>query len=449
MNNIMKEDLTQGNIYKVLLSFAFPFFLANLIQNLYGTIDILVIGRVYNQVQVSAVSLGAQITQLLISMITGLTMGGTILIAQYIGIKKNEDVMEVISTAVTMFLLVGLVFMICMFIFTPTILDLIKTPIESLEYASQYVYICSGGILFIFGYNAISAILRGLGDSKTPMLFALVACLIHIILSIVLVVVFHLGAAGSAISNVCSQGLSFLLSIRFLKKHNIGFDFSLSSFHIFKEKAFLLFKVGLPISLQETVSSISFLCIASIINIYGVTESAAFGICTKFEGFAMLASTAIAAAISTIAAQNIGAGNWKRAKKALWTSIAFALSISMIFFLWAGISPNSIMTLFNAKDEVVIAGAKYLYFYKFDFLLVAFGFTLNGFFNGCGRTFFAMVNGVAASVFIRIPLAYIFSVQLNFDLKGIGAAMPIATIVTVIAGMIYYKIGKWKESLIN
>lgn len=442
-----KIDLLHGNLYSALLWFALPFLAANLIQVLYGTVDLLVVGWYNSEAQISAVSLGSQITQLLLSLITGLMMGSTVLIAQYAGCGKDKDIESSIATTFTLFLLLGILLTVVMLVLTPQLLTLIQTPQEAYEDACSYVYICSMGIIFSFGYNAVSAVLRGLGDAKSPLYFITTACMFNIILDVVLVAGFHMGAAGAAIATTFSQGVSLLLSIIFLRKQKFSFDFHLSSFHLQRDKALLLLKIGLPISLQEVISAVSFLCIAAIINGFGVAASAAAGICNKFEGFAMLPSTAIASAISTIAAQNIGAGNWKRAGKALWISIFFAFTASMIFFLWAGISSESILQIFKAEGAVITAGEQYLHYFRYDFLLVAFGFTMNGFFNGCGRTLFAMVNGIAASLCIRIPLVFILSQYGNHDLTGIGLAIPAATLVSVIAAIIYYRRGKWEQAL--
>lgn len=442
-----KIDLLHGNLYSALLWFALPFLAANLIQVLYGTVDLLVVGWYNTEVQISAVSLGSQITQLLLSLITGLTMGSTVLIAQYAGNGKEKEIEESIATTFTLFLMLGIVLTIAMMVLTPQLLRLIQTPQEAYGDACSYVYICSTGIIFSFGYNAVSAVLRGLGDAKSPLYFIIVACIVNIVLDFLLVAGFHMGAAGAAVATTLSQGVSLILAIVFLRKLKFSFDFHISSFHLQKEKALLLLKIGLPISLQEVISSVSFLCIAAIINGFGVAASAAAGICNKFEGFAMLPSTAIASAISTVAAQNIGAGNWKRAGKALWISVLFAFTASMVFFIWAGISSESIMRIFKAEGAVITAGEQYLHYFRFDFLLVSFGFTMNGFFNGCGRTLFAMINGMAASLCIRIPLVFILSQYGNHDLTGIGLAIPAATLVSVIAAIMYYRRGKWKQAL--
>lgn len=440
-----KNEIIEGSLYKAMISFAFPFLVANFIQILYGAVDLAVVGWFADTVHVSAVSNGTQVTQLVVSLISGLTLGGTILIGQYIGAKRQEDVEETIATTFTMFFIIAIVLTVIMFIFTPLILDLMNIPKETIFDTRSYVYICSGGIIFIFGYNAVSAILRGMGDAKSPVLFISIACVSNIILDLMLVGPFQMGATGAAIATVISQAISLLLSILYLRKKDFVFDFRLSSFRMNRNKAWMILKIGLPVSLQETVSSLSFLFIATIVNNLGLAASAAYGICAKFEGFAMLPATALAGAISTMAAQNIGAGKPKRAIKAMWISVEFALACSLVFFIWAQVAPATVLQVFKADSDVILAGCQYLKYFSFDFMLVAFGFTMNGFFNGCGCTFFAMMNGMAASVFIRIPLTYAFTHFLPNNLEGIGAAIPLATFISVIFAFIYLAMGKWKQ----
>ncbi|MXQ72559.1 MATE family efflux transporter [Clostridiaceae bacterium DONG20-135] len=442
------NNLAEGNLYRSLIAFAVPFLIANFIQILYGAVDLAIVGRFTNDVSVAAVSVGSQVTALLVSLITGLTMGSTVLVAQYIGAGKEQDVKETVATTFTLFILAAVVFTIIMFLFTPQILELIQTPGPAMADAKNYVYICSAGIFFIFGYNAVSAVLRGMGDANSPVLFIGIACISNIVLDLLLVGGMGMGAAGAAFATMLSQGISLVLSIAYLRSKEFVFDFRLRSFVIQKEKAVKLIKIGIPVSLQETISAVSFLFIAAIVNTFGVTAAAAVGICTKFEGFAMLPSTAMAGAISTVAAQNIGAGKPQRAKRAMWISIGFALGASFVFFVWGRMAPDTIMRIFTDSKSVITAGSQYLHWFSVDFLLVAFGFTMNGFFNGCGRTFFAMVNGIAASIFIRIPLTYLFAHLMEGDLTGIGAAIPMATAVSVIAGLIYLRMGRWKRQLI-
>lgn len=440
--------LTQGNIYKTLITFAVPYLIANLIQALYGAVDMVVVGWFSDASGISAVSIGSQVMQIVTSLVSGLTLGGTILIGQYLGAEKEEDTVETIGTTLTLFAAAAIVFTVVMLCTVTPILQVLKTPAQAFEQAYQYVWIASCGIFFIFGYNAISAILRGMGDSKRPLVFIAVACVANIGLDLLFVGVFHMGAAGAALATILSQGISMVTAVVSLSRRNFLFSFHLTNFRIRKDKALRLLKIGLPVSLQETMVNLSFLFISAIINAMGVVASAAVGICGKFDAFAMLPASAFSAAISAIAAQNIGAGQPHRAKKSLYASILSAFICSLFFFVWAQIAPLTIPALFKGDSAVCAAGAEYLRSFSFDFIFVSFGFCLNGFFNGCGRTTFAMLNGIASTVFLRVPLAYVLSRMFPSSLVGIGAAAPIATVVSIVVAWFYLRTNRWQKPVI-
>ena len=428
------EPIDRRHIYKALLAFGLPYLIANFIQALYGAVDLAVVGWFNNAV--AGVSVGTQVTQMLNSLISGLTLGGTILIAQYVGARRQEDTRQTIGTMLSLFALAAVGFMLAMFALTPAILQLVNTPAESMEQAKQYVYICSGGILFIFGYNAISAILRGLGDSKRPVLFIGIACVTNIVLDVLLVGGLGWGAAGAAVATVFSQGVSLVLAVILLSQESI---------RIHGDKVRSILRLGLPVSLQETILSFSFLAITAIVNSMGYIAAAATGICGKFDSFAMLPASAFSGALSAFTGQNMGAGRPDRAIKALRTAIVLALLCSLFFFAWAQLWPASILHIFKASDEVTLAGTQYIRTFSFDFMLVAFGFCFNGFFNGCGRTLFVMVVGSAASVGIRLPLAWFLSRAVPGNLTVIGMAAPVATLVSVVISLLYLRRGKWRE----
>lgn len=308
------SNLTEGSIGRRLITFAIPYLIANFVQALYGAVDMAVVGWFANSAGISAVSVGSQVMQIVTSMVSGLTMGGTILIAQYFGAKLEKDTKETISTMLTMFAAAGVGFTAVMFLCAPWVLSLLQTPPEAFEQALSYVRIASCGILFIFGYNAISAMLRGLGDSKSPLLFISIACLTNIALDLLMVGGMGMGPAGAALATILSQAVSMCLAILYLTRRDFIFDFKLQSFHMYKDKALKLLKIGLPVSLQESMVSVSFLFIAAIVNSLGVITSAAVGIAGKFTNFAMLPATAFSGAISALTAQNMGAGQPDRAK---------------------------------------------------------------------------------------------------------------------------------------
>lgn len=445
MSKLSAQNLTEGSITKTLLVFAVPYLFANLIQAMYGAVDMIVVGWFANAAGISAVSVGSQVMQILTSMVAGLTMGSTILIAQYSGACREQETQRTIGTTLTLFALLAAVFTVLLFILAPNVLQWLQTPVEAFDAALDYVRICSCGTLFIFGYNAISAILRGLGDSKNPLRFVIIACVCNVVLDLLFVGGFGMGAGGAALATILSQGISMILAILFLSKSDFIFTFSLHNFRIDPEQALRLLGLGLPVSLQETMVSFSFLIINAIVNSLGVVASAAVGICSKFESFAMLPANAFSSAIASMSAQNMGAQKPQRAKRCMWTGIGFAFACSLVFFLWVQLLPQTALALFKADADVTAAGIEYLRTFSFDFMFVSFYFCMNGFLNGCGRTGFSMVNGVAATFFVRIPLAFVLASLLpkNLSLYGIGTAAPVATLFSILLCLFYLKSGKW------
>lgn len=439
MSRLQGTDLTKGSIYKTLLHFAMPYLAANFLQSMYGAADMLIVGWYTDSAGISAVYTGTQIMMILTCAITGLTMGGTIQIAQFYGADKKKDAVQTIGTLFTLFMGVAVVLTAGMLLLAPLMLKALQTPPEAMQQALQYVRICSGGILFIIGYNLLSATLRGLGDSFSPLLFIGVACVMNIALDFLFVGAFGWGAAGAALATSASQAVSMAFGILYLSRKDFIFAFTLENFRIHMDKARSIFRLGLPICLQEAVLNLSFLFIAAIVNSLGVTASAAVGICEKFESFAMLPAFAFSGAISTIAAQNIGAGQIERAKKSLYASMLLSFGCSVFFFAWAQLLPASILQLFKADAQVTLAGVQYIRPFSFDFMLVGFCFCLNGFFNGCGKTAFSMINGIAASLLVRVPFAYFLTRNAYTSLSGIGFSAPAATLVSVAVSFWYLK----------
>ncbi|SCJ45146.1 Staphylococcal virulence regulator protein A [uncultured Clostridium sp.] len=445
----LQPKLTQGSIVKSLTLFALPYLAANFIQALYGAVDLAIVGWFTDAAGISAVSIGTQVMQIVTSLVSGLTLGGTVLIAQYFGARREQDVRHTISTMLGMFAAAAGAFTLIMCLACGGILSLLQTPAQAFTQAYQYVLICSLGILFIFGYNAISAVLRGVGDSKSPMLFVGIACVCNIVLDLLLVGPLHMGAAGAALATVASQAVSMVIAIVYLRRRAFLFDFKLKSLRIHREQATRLLKLGLPISLQESLVHLSFMIITAIVNNMGVIASAAVGVAGKFEGFAMLPATAFAAAISAMVAQNMGAGEKGRAEKTLYAGIAIAFGCSVLFFIWAQVAPVSILAIFKADALVSQAGAQYLRSFSYDFMLVAFVFCMNGFFNGCGRTTFSMVNGLLSTFLVRVPLALLFSNLWPASLTGIGLAAPLASFVSIVVGFVYIRTRRWMRGSIG
>ena len=408
----------------------------------------MVIGLFTDTAGLSGVSISTQIMQIVNGLIIGITMGSTILIGQYFGSNNQKDIKETIGTLFIIGFIISVLIPAFMFIFKDKLLILLNTPEPAYNDALNYMLIASVGTIFIFGYNAISAILRGLGDSKSPVYFIAIACVINIVLDFILIGYFDFRSSGAALATVISQGVSMIIAIIHLSRKDFIFKFDKSSFKIYPDKIKKLLRLGVPLSLQEVLLWGSFLFIVAIANQIGVNESAAVGIVAKFETFSMLPPMAFSYALAAMSAQNIGAQKPERALKALKASIILSFVSCSVFLLWSQLHPQSIMGIFKADLAVTIAGAQYLKLYSLDFLLVPFKFNLNGFLNGTGRTTFTMINGSINSLLIGIPMSYLFGVVLNGGLLGLGLSVPVASVLSIIVSIVFISTGKWREGII-
>lgn len=432
-----EKDLTNGNIVKTVITFAIPFLLANIIQALYGAVDLMVIGKYCTPDSVSAVSTGTQVTQIITSIISGLTLGGTVIVGRYAGMKREEDIKTTIGTNLTIFFIVGVILTIFMLVFVDNILILLQTPKSAFNEAKEYVSVCACGIIFICGYNAISAILRGYGDSKSPLAFVFIAGCINILGDILLVKYFNMGVKGTALATIFSQGISMVFAITYLKNKNFIFDFKLSNFKISKDKVKLLAWVGIPVSFQECMVRLSFLYLTSVTNSLGVNASSAVGIASKYDVFAMLPATSVASALSAIVAQNYGAEKYDRMTKSLFIGILAALPFSLAFFGWAQISPESMIGIFSKDENIISVGVPFFKTCSFDYICVLFVFCMNGYLNGRSKTIFTMISCCFGALALRMPLIYIVCKNFPENLGVIGTVAPSVSFIMALYTLIY------------
>lgn len=431
------NDLTKGNILTRLLLFAVPFLIANIWQSLYGAADLLVVGKYCSEESVAAVATGTQVTQIITSLITGLTLGSTILIGKYMGCGDIERVKKTIGTTLTVFFLFALLLTLLLIAFGKPLLRLLDTPEDSFALTYRYVAVCAAGNVFICGYNAISAILRGYGDSLRPMIFVGIACVINIVLDVVFVKEWGMGVEGTAFATIISQGISMILAVAYLKWKKFIFDFKPKSFRPVGAVAKELAAVGIPISFQELMVRISFLYLMAVMNRCGVYAAAIVGIGSKFDVFAMLSATSIANALAAFTAQNMGAGKPKRARKALWYGMSFALFVAALFWGWAQVNPASMIRVFSKSPEIVQAGIPFFRSCSYDYLMVAMVFCLNGYLNGREKTVWTMVSCSAGALLLRIPLVYLFGEHFAGDLGKLGMIAPTVSGIMAAYTLVY------------
>ncbi len=443
----LHTDLTQGSVTTRLIRFSMPFLLSNIIQSLYSVADMLIVGWFSGKNGISGVATGGQVTHLIVMLVTGFTVGGTVLVAQYFGAKKHRDVQETIGTLFFLLGVSAVVMTLLFFALAHPILRALQTPAESYSEAYDYLVICLCGNIFIFAYNAVAAILRGLGDSKRPLCFVAIACFINVFLDLLLVGGFKMSAAGAAIATVISQMLSVVLSVAYLRRSDFLFDFRLKSFVPKKDKLGKIFSIGLPSSVQNTIVSFSFMLMTALGNSYGgVAASAAIGIVSKFNGFAIMPAVAMSSSVSAMAGQNLGAGLYDRAKKTMWIAVRISLLVSALVFGLVQLFPEFILRMFSDEGDVIRAGVSYLKLFSFDYLLVSFQFCFNGLIIASGHTTYSLLAGIISAVVIRMPIAYLLCYTFGFGMGGLGAAAPCATLggITMTAWFVFT--GKWKKS---
>ncbi len=442
-----QNDLTQGSVTKKLIRFSLPFLLSNLIQALYSVADMLIVGWFRGDTAISGVSLGSQITMLVTNLVVGFTVGGTVLISQYFGAKKHRDVNEAIGTLFSLLIGASVLLTAVFMLLADPLLTLLKTPKEAFVEAHSYLFICLCGTIFIFGYNAVSSILRGLGDSKSPFWFVMIACVANIGLDFLFVGALGRSSDGAALATVIAQAISLVLSIIWLIKRGFSFDFKPKSFIPKMDKVKLIFKLGLPSSIQNTISSISFMLMTALANNYGgVDASTAIGVVGKFNSFAILPAIAMSSSVSSMAGQNIGAGYFDRAKKTMWIAIRISFAISAVIFVLVQLFPEYIIRIFTDTPGVIELGIDYMRAFAFDYLLVAFFFCFNGLIIASGHTVFSLINGVLCSILLRMPVAWLLGYVFDFGMTGIGAGAPAATLGSIILCGWFIFSGRWKAN---
>lgn len=444
----IEKNLTEGNVVKLLIQFALPFMLSNLIQSLYNVADMLIVGYYSGTAAISGVNIGGQVTFILTNLIIGLTVGGTVIIGQYLGSGDRKSVKETIGTLLTFLIIVGIAITFIMLIFSDDVLWLLQTPEESYQQARDYLDITMLGTIFIFGYNAFSAILRGFGDSRRPLIFVTIACGTNVVLDLILVGAYGMAAKGAAIATVISQAISMILCIVTLIRSDFIFDFKPKSFKFIKKHFITILQVGIPISIQNVVVNFSFLVLTAISNSMGVNASAAVGIVGKYNGFAIMPAIAVGSSVSAMVAQNMGAGAIERAKKTFYTGFALAFSITFAVFIVTQLFPVQILAVFDDDPATIAAGVEYIRTFSFDYIIVPATFCLNGLVTGSGHTIISSVCGILSSIGFRVPMAILFGVVMKKGLGGLGLSAPIASLASTLILVIYYLTGKWKTNMV-
>lgn len=435
------KDFTKGNEAKLIFYFALPMLLGNVFQQMYNTVDSIIVGRALGDGSLAAVGTSFSITFLLISLVMGITMGSTILISQYFGAKNMENVRKAMDTAYVFLFFASIGITIIGLIISGPVLKLMNVPQEIFAEAKTYLDITFIGMISMFGYNSISAILRGLGDSKTPLYFLIVSTIVNIVLDLIFVMVFKWGVAGAAWATVIAQTVSFLGGFAYLVKTHPLFKFDFRNMQFDKNIFSASIRIGFPSGVQQMLVSIGMMSIQSLVNGFGTAAMAAFTAAGRLDSFAAMPAMNFSQAMTSFTGQNVGAGKPERAKKGLMATIAMSAAISVVITVVMFIWGKELMMLFNTNPEVINIGASYLVIVSSFYIVFSTMFVTNGLIRGTGHTVFTMFVTIGSLWLVRVPLATVLSRTMGID--GIWWSIPIGWAVGCIIALGYYFSGKW------
>ncbi len=442
------KDYTKGNLPKQIALFSLPFMFSNALQVLFSIVDMIVVGKVVGPSGLSAVSTASHVVTFMTMLCLGFSTGGQVYISQLIGADKKEKLNQAIGTLFTFTLILGIVMTVIGLTLARPILTLMQTPAEAMEDAVKYLLVCSGGIIFTFGYNCISAVLRGMGNSTQPFVYILIAAVVNVVLDLLFVLVFKWGVWGAALATVLGQALSFITSVTYLviKRKSFGFDFKPRSFIPTKEISKILFKLGIPFSLRSGAVNVSMLFVTSLVNGLGVAASAVFGVGLKVDDLVRKISIGVNYSVSTFVGQNFAAKELKRTKNSVYWGWLYSFLIYLVFLIVYLVDVEGLFKIFTTDEEVLVLSPIFVKAIILSFPAMIIMRGTNGFIQGIGNSMLSMVFSLLDGFILRIGLSYLLGNVLGLGLYGLFLGYGLAAYGTAIPGMIYFFSNKWKKA---
>ena len=428
----MEKNLTTGNVFKNIILFSLPYMLSFFLQTLYGMADLFIIGQFNATDSITAVSVGSQVMHMLTVMIVGLAMGTTVTIGRAVGAKENDRATRCVGNTVTFFLTGSLAAMVLLLILVKPIVAVMSTPAEAVEGMVAYLTICFIGIPFITAYNIISSILRGLGDTKSPMYFIAVACVCNIALDYLFIGALGMGTAGAALGTTLSQTISVLVALLAMRRRKIGVPLSRTDFRLQRSMVGGMLKIGVPVALQDGFIQIAFIIITVIANRRGLNDAAAVGIVEKFIGVLFLIPSSMLSAVSVLAAQNMGAKQEKRARLTLRYAVLLCVGFGVAAAGVVWFAAPWIVGIFEKNPDVIRLGSQYLKSYVWDCVFAGIHFCFSGYFCALEKSQISFLHNSLSIVLVRIPVAYFASKRFPDTLFPMGLAAPLGSLLSAI-----------------
>lgn len=433
----MQRDLTQGSLLKNIAIFSLPFLLSYFLQTLYGMADLFIIGQYNEASSISGVAIGSQVMHMITVMIVGLAMGSVVMIGRYVGSRDQRSIAHTIGNTITLFAIVAAALMLILLVCLHPIVHVMSTPEEAVPETISYLRICFIGIPFIVAYNIIASIFRGMGDSRSPMYFIAIACVLNIGLDYLFIGALGMQASGAALATIIAQAFSVAIAlIAILRKKLIVIH--RSDLVLARDTIMPVLKTGVPVALQDGFIQISFLVITIIANARGVEISAAVGIVEKIISFLFLVPSSMMSTVSAISSQAIGAKKKDLARKALMTGMFISAGIGLIIAIIVEFTANGILGLFTSDGRVIELGVTYIRSYVFDCVVASFHFCFSGFFVASGYSYVSFIHNVASILLMRIPGAWLASVYYPDTLFPMGLAAPLGGVISLVICLIFY-----------
>lgn len=428
----MKQNLTTRSVLKTVLVFALPYLLSYFLQTLYGMADLFITGQFYGVDSITAVANGSQVMHMITVILVGLAMGATVIIGRAVGGNRMDEAGKAVGNTVTLFMVLAAALMAVLLCLARPIVILIGTPEEAVAETVQYLVICFLGIPFITAYNIISAIFRGMGDSKSPMYFIAIACAANIGLDYLFLGAWKMGAAGAALGTTLSQTISVVISLAVILRKNTGLSLKHSDFRPDRMMMGQILKIGFPVAVQDGCIQIAFLLITVIANHRGLDDAAAVGIVEKIISALFIVPSSMLATVSALSAQNIGAGKHKRASQTLRYATILTTAYGIVITILMKLAVQPVMQLFTPDAAVVALGCQYMRGYIIDTIFAGIHFSFSGYFAAYGKSYIGFLHNMAAIVLLRVPGSYLASRMFPETLFPMGLAAPAGSLLSVV-----------------
>ena len=441
----MERSLVEGNVFRNLMRFSLPYFLSYFLQTLYGLADLFIMGQFGTKADVTAGAVGSQVMHILTVMIVGLAMGATVTIGRAAGARDDRFAANAVGSTATVFMLGSVVLTAVLLPVRTPVAQAMATPAQAMDGTVLYLTICFAGIPFITAYNIISSILRGLGDSKSPMYFIAAACAVNIGLDCLFMGAFRLGPAGAALGTVISQAVSVALALAVMLRKKGGVRLARADFAPKRQVIGTIMKVGIPVALQDGFIQLAFIVITVIANRRGLDDAAAVGIVEKVIGMLFLVPSSMLSAVSALGAQNLGAGKPERARKTLLCAMVVTVGFGVAVAVAVQFTAGNIVGLFERDEAVVRLGGQYLRSYVADCVFAGVHFCFSGYFCALEESWISFLHNVISIVCARVPLSFAASALYPDTLFPMGLAAPIGSLLSVIVCVAAYILLRRRE----